>query len=138
MAFRNISRSSDKLISQGLFRLAREGSISTLSGGLASNEELGTVVHLRRFVVDHPGNAPSGVDPVGHVAFGHEHVSEGYGDYLGFGGLLLEEPGKAVRINRVQSSINLVEQVEWMLLDGLHGQYHRHSSDGPLPSTVLR
>jgi len=49
-----MSRSSVRLISHGLFRLARVGSMRTLSGGFPSSEELGTAGYLGWFVVDHP------------------------------------------------------------------------------------
>ena len=85
MAYRNISSSSVRLISQGLLRFASDGSIRTLSGGLERSEELGTRGHLCRLVVHHPRDSSGGVDAVGHVAFGDEDVSERDRDYLRLG-----------------------------------------------------
>src|SRR5579863_2400923 len=83
IAFRNISRSSLRLISQGLLRFARDGSMRTFSGGFESSDELGTPWHLGGLVVDHPGDPSGGIYPVGDVALGDEDVAEGYGDDLG-------------------------------------------------------
>ena len=54
MAFRNMSRSSVRLISQGLLRFASAGSMRTFRGGFARREELGRPGHLGRLVMDYP------------------------------------------------------------------------------------
>ena len=56
MALRNMSSSSERLISQGLLRLARDGSMRTLSGGLPRRGELGRPRHLCGLVMDDPGH----------------------------------------------------------------------------------
>src|SRR5271157_771129 len=114
MAWRNRVRSSERLISQGLLRRARDGSISMLRGGFESREESATVSHLCRTVVDDPRDTPGGVDSVGDVALGDENVPQRDGDYLGFRGALLEEAREAVGVDGVQSGVNLIEQVEGM------------------------
>src|SRR5208337_362027 len=124
-------------ISQGLLRLASEGSMRTFSGGFERRAGSATLGHLGGLVVYDPGDAARGVDPVGDVALGHEDVPQGYCNDLGLRGPVLEEPGEAAGVDRVERGIDLVEEVERVRLDGLHRQYHGHAGDRPLASAVL-
>src|SRR5271155_4204752 len=127
IASRNMSRSSEMCISQGLFLFAALGSMRRFSGGLARMPP-STTLYLHLYLrADYPRDACDIVDAVRDAAPGHHRVLEGDHDDLRLLRPLLEETGEALRVRLVKVLVDLVEEVERVGVDLL---YREDQGDG--------
>src|SRR6266480_2159250 len=122
IATRNMSRSSEMCISQGLLRFAALGSMRMFSGGLARIPPSTTLylhLHLR---VNYPRDP---CDVVYAVRYSHrDHgVLQGDDDHLRLLRPFFEESGEALRVRLVQVLVYLVEEVERVRVHLLYREY---------------